>query len=734
MRKLWLGVVVGLVGGLVGCSDEVVNNPYPSEQVAENVFYTAFTQRSPRTLDSATSYSADETPITYSVYEPLYGYHYLERPYKLMPRAAVEVVEPYYLNAQGERLPSDADGEQVAISVYDISLRSDILYQPHPAFARTESGGYHYWPITQAELEGKYAIPDFSQSGTRPLVANDVVYAFKRLASPRVVSPIFSTMAAHVEGMRDYGEQLKEVNQGLPAEQWLDLREYDLSGVQALDEHTLRIRVLGKYPQFKYWLAMTFVAPVPWEADRFYHQPGMAEHGLSFSRWPVGTGPYMLTEYIPNRRHELTRNPNFRGEPYPCEGSEADKAAGLLVDCGKSMPFIDKAIFSIEKESVPLMGKFLQGYYDIPQLERGEYGVAMLVAAEDSPDKALLYQERALQLSSATEASLFYMGFNWLDPIVGKGDTPEQAERNRYLRQAISIAFDWEEFVSIFQNDQAEAAHSPLPPGVVGYEPLPEGMNPTVYENEQGQIRRRSLDEARALLAKAGYPDGRNSETGAPLILYYDSMTGMGASASLDWMRRQLQAIGVQFEVRASDYNRFQEKMSKGSAQLFLWGWVADYPDAENFLFQLYGPQAKVAHGGENAANYENPEYDKLFKAMRYLDDGPEKEAVIRKMVSILQEDAVWMFGYFPKSGGAAHAWVHNLKPSQMVRNTLQYLRIDPERRVVFQQRWNQPYWWPLWMLLIVAGGVAVYLWRQVKKREQQTVRAVPNYSKGDQP
>src|SRR5690606_37140083 len=190
-----------------------------------------------------------------------------------------------------------------------------------------------------------------------------------------------------------------------------------------------------KYPQFKYWLAMTFTAPIPWEADRFYHQPGMAEQNLSLNTWPVGTGPYMLTESIINRRHVLSRNPNYRGEPYPCEGEPGDKEAGLLDDCGKPTPFIDHLVFSLEKESVPLMGKFLQGYYDIPQADRGEYGVAMRVAAGDSADKAALYEEHGLQLRSATEAQQFYLGFNWLDPVVGFGDTPEQQEKNRKLRQ-----------------------------------------------------------------------------------------------------------------------------------------------------------------------------------------------------------------------------------------------------------------------------------------------------------
>jgi len=148
----------------------------------------------------------------------------------------------------------------------------------------------------------------------------------------------------------------------------------------------------------------------------------------------------MLVEFLQNRRHVLARNPHFRGEPYPCEGEAGDEAAGLLADCGQPTPFLDRIVFSIEKEAIPLQGKFLQGYYDIPQVERGEYGVAMLVAAGDSVEKAELYAQRGLKLPTTVETQNWYMGFNWLDPVVGAGDTPEQAERNRKLRQAVSIA------------------------------------------------------------------------------------------------------------------------------------------------------------------------------------------------------------------------------------------------------------------------------------------------------
>lgn len=718
---------------MAGCSRQPVNSPYESGFEHENVLYAAFTQRSPKYLDPASSYSTDETPFTYSIYEPLYGYHYLKRPYSLVPRAAASIDPPVYLDDQGQVLPDDAPGEDVAISVYDIQLKPGILYQPHPAFAMQPDGSYTYWPMAPADLRDKFGMNDFEQTGTRELVADDYVYAFRRLASPRVISPIFGLLGEHVEGMRAYGERLREQDR-IAREQlgdqarteWLDLRQDGFDGVQALDSHTLRIRVLGKYPQFRYWLAMTFTAPIPWEADRFYVQPGMAEQNLSLNTWPVGTGPYMLTESIINRRHVLSRNPNYRGEPYPCEGEPGDEAAGLLKDCGKPTPFIDRIEFSLEKESVPLMGKFLQGYYDIPEVGRGDYGVAMQVAAGDYHEKAQLYADRNIQIRSATAAQQFYFGFNWMDPVVGLGDTPEQQERNRKLRQAISIAFDWEQFVSIFQNDQALVAHGPVPPDVPGYEPLPQGLNPQVYDLVDGHAQRKPLDAARQLLREAGYPNGRDAATGQPLILYFDSAGGTGSSAMLDWMRRQLTSLNIQLEIRATDYNRFQDKMRRGTAQMYMWGWVADYPDAENFLFLLYGPNAKAVNGGENASNYQSDEFDRLFDEMRFLDDGPEKDAVIHQMVDVVQHDAPWMFGYYPMSGGVWHGWVGNAKPTQMVRNTLQYYRIDTDRRAAALREWNRPVWWPLWLLAAVAFAGVGLVWRVARQRDHAVALSGP--------
>jgi len=727
MRAIPIALVT--LAALSGCRDAApINSPYASGAQTENTLYSAFTQRSPKTLDPARSYSSDETPYTYNIYEPLYGYHYLKRPYVLTPRAAAALTLPRYVDARGAALPEDAPGESVAESIYDIPIRSGILYAPHPAFARDANGGYRYFPISADALADKVAIPDFPEVGTRELVADDYVYAIRRLASPRVASPIYALMAEHVVGMAEYGARLRvrdqTLREGLPPGvrdlPWLDLREDAFEGVEALDAHTLRIRVKGRYPQFKYWLAMTFTAPIPWETDRFYAQPGMAARDLSLNTWPAGTGPYMLTEYQQNRRHVLARNPNFRGEPYPCEGEPQDAARGLLADCGAMTPFLDRIVFSIEKEAIPLQGKFLQGYYDVPQVERGEYGVAMRVAAGDSAEKAQLYAERGFHLPTTVETQSWYLGFNWLDPVVGGGDTPEQAQRNRHLRHAISIALDWEEYVAIFENGQAQVAHGPVPPGVPGHQP--DLINRSVYDVLDGKPVRKPWSEAKRLLAQAGYPDGRDAVSGQPLVLYFDAMGGMtGANPTFDWLRRQIGKLGVQLDVRATDYNRFQEKMINGSAQLFMWGWLADYPDAENFLFLLYGPNAKAVHGGENAANYASAEFDALFENMRFLDDGPQKDALIHRMVMVAQRDAPWIFGHFPMSGGAWQQWVGNAKPTQMVRNTLQYLRIDPNLRTRKIAEWNAPIRWPLWALPLLLALAVWPAWRTLQRRQRQT-------------
>jgi ABC-type transport system substrate-binding protein len=693
------------------------NDPYPAADSGKNILYSAFTER-PKHLDPVQSYSEDEITFTGQIYEPPLQYHYLRRPYTLIAATAETVPQPLYLDAQGRPLSSAADVAKIAFTDYVITLKPGIRYQPHPAFARVATGEYAYHALSARQLAGISTLTEFDQRDTRELTADDYVYGLKRLAHPRLHSPIFGLMDDYVVGLGDFAKRLK-LEQEKP---WIDLREHTLEGVEVIDRYRYRIRVRGKYPQFLYWLAMPFFAPMPWEADKFHSQPGMAEKNLTLDWYPIGTGPYMLTENNPNARMVLERNPNFRRESYPCDGEPEDAGEGLLKDCGQSLPFIDKVVFTREKEQIPYWNKFLQGYYDASGISSDAFDQAVQVTAGEitlSDDM----RAQGIVLTTSVATSSMYMGFNWLDPLVG-GVDPKTAASARKLRQAISIAVDQEEFISIFQNGRGVAAQGPIPPGIFGHRESQAGINSSMYDWVDGQPRRKSIAEARRLMAEAGWPNGRDAKTGEPLVINLDTTaTGVGAKARIDWLNKQFAKIDTQLVVRSTDYNRFQEKVRKGAVQLFYFGWNADYPDPENFMFLLHGKQGKVKHSGENAANYENPEYDRLFERMKAMESGAERQKLIDLMTSILRQDAPWIWGFHPKDYTLRHAWLTNRKPSKVGHNTLKYQRVDAALREQRRAEWNRPVVWPVLLLALVLGAAIWPAWQGYRRRETATAR-----------
>ena len=695
-----------LIAFLAGCGG-AWNDPYPATDRGRNILYTAFTDR-PKHLDPVQSYSEDEIAFTAQIYEPPLQYHYLRRPYELMPATATQVPRPRYLDAQGRPLPDDADAARIAFTDYVVEIRPGIRYQPHPAFAEQP-----------ADISAFHTLADFPNRGTRELTAADYVYGIKRLAHPRLHSPILGLMSEYIVGLGELAETLRKSAPAGRRDEWLDLRQYPLAGVEALDAQRYRIRIKGKYPQFLYWLSMPFFAPLPWEADRFHSQPGMAERNLTLDWYPVGTGPYMLTENNPNARMVLERNPNFRGESYPCDGEAEDRAAGLLDDCGRPLPFIDKVVFTREKEQIPYWNKFLQGYYDASGIASDSFDQAVQVGSGGEVSLTPAMREQGITLSTSVATSTFYMGFNMLDPLVGgSGDAAKK------LRQAIAIAIDQEEFISIFMNGRGVPAMSPIPPGIFGYREGRAGINPVVYDWVDGTPRRKDVATAKRLLAEAGWPNGRHVRTGEPLVVNLDTTaTGVGAKARIDWLNKQFRKIDIQLVVRSTDYNRFQEKIRKGAVQLFYFGWNADYPDPENFLFLLYGPQAKGKHDGQNAANYVNPEYDRLFEAMQAMENGPERQALIDRMLAILHEDTPWVWGFHPKDYSLRHAWLKNRKPSKVGNNTLKYQRIDTVRRQEMRDHWNRPVLWPLALLGGGLAALALPAWLSHRRRERRAAR-----------
>jgi len=725
---------------LAACDGGLWNNPYPAADKGQSVFYSAFTER-PKHLDPAQAYSENEYEFIAQIYQPPLQYHYLKRPYTLIPQASSNLPKVSYLDKNNHPLPDDVSADKVAFSVYEIHLREGLKYQPHPAFARDAQGKPEYLSLTKQDLNGIYGLNDFPHSGSREVHAADYVYQIKRLAHPNLHSPIFGLMEDYIVGLKDYAGTLQQAQKAHP-DAFLNLHDYTLEGAQVVDEHTYRIKVYGKYPQFAYWLAMPFFAPIPVEAERFYAQAGMRERNLTLDWWPVGSGPYYLSENNPNQRMVLTKNPNFSGEFYPSEGNPGDREAGLLQDAGKPLPLIDKVVFSLEKETIPYWSKFLQGYYDASGISSESFDQAVQVNVTGEANVTDEMEGQGITLSTSVATSTFYLGFNWLDPILGgacesskaapasqtlnegrtgkPGSATCNPERSRKLRQAISIAVDWEEYISIFANGRGIAAQSPIPPGIFGYREGEAGINHYVYDWVNGAPKRKPIEAAKKLLAEAGYPNGLDEKTKQPLVINLDTTSsGVGEKSRLDWLRKQFDKLNLQLVLRSTDYNRFQDKVQKGDTQMFYYGWNADYPDPENFLFLLNGAQAKVSKGGENASNYNNPEYDRLFEQMKNMPNNTARQKIIDDMLEILRRDAPWMWGENPKDYVLHHSWLHNSKPNKMATNSLKYLRIDAAKRDELRKKWNQPLLWPLGLVGLALAAFCGWLWHALRMREE---------------
>lgn len=664
LRAAVAGALVALALG--GCT----NDPYPSADALERILYQPFDDP-PKTLDPQVAYSVVDHMVIGYVYDTLLGYHYLKRPFTLIPGMAEQVPEARKLE----------DG-RVA---YRFRLRPDLLFHEDACFSR--SGG----------------------ARTRAVSAADVAFSLARVGDPAVGSPVLETLGK-ISGLVEFGKRLE------------DRRKEDLSFAKLRIDHQYReagpidgVRVLGDleleivlddaYPQILYWFAMPFTAPVPWEAVAAYTGQEGTE---SFAEHPVGSGPFVLARYDKRSRIVLRKNEAWYGvthpewkapaATYPSEGAPGDAEAGLLDPAyvGRPLPFLSRIEFRREKEPIPTFTKFMQGYYDASSVIKESFD-RVIQKGDLSPDMRSL----GIALARSVEPSISYLGFNMDDPVVGaKG-----VERSRKLRQAMSLVVDSREFLRLFANGRGIPAQTPIPPGIFGYD--------AAYENP---FRQPDVRRAAALLVEAGYPEGIDPATGRPLRLSFDAGdTGAAALLQFQFYTGAWRRLGLDVEVAATSYNQFQDKVRRGAYQIFTWGWVADYPDPENFLFLLWTPMGRINGGGPNTANYSNPRYDELFVRMKAMTDTPERMQVIEQMREILQQDRPWIENYYPERYALYHGWVRNEKPAGLSLPTAKYLDIDAAERALRRAEWNAAVTWPAWALLallviVVAPGVFTFL------------------------
>jgi ABC-type transport system substrate-binding protein len=260
----------------------------------------------------------------------------------------------------------------------------------------------------------------------------------------------------------------------------------------------------------------------------------------------------------------------------------------------------------------------------------------------------------------------------------------------------MSLVIDIKEYLRIFNNGRGVPAQSVVPPGIYGYD--------SDYKNPFRQV---DLGRARELMDEAGYPNGIDPETGEALRLTFDSPnTSTGGLQMIQFYAQAWKKLGIDLKIDRTNYNQFQEKIRNGAHQIFEAGWVADYPDPENFLFLLWSEMAAQPHGGPNSVNFSDPRFDELYVSMKARLNGPERMAEIQEMTSILEEERAWIELYHREDYALYHEWVKNVKPMGLSLPTYQYRDVDTEMRAARRLEWNEPIIWPAWILGLAAVAV----------------------------
>lgn len=621
-------LLLASVLSLAGCS----NNPYP-DPGDKKVYYGVETSGGLKGLDPAQA--GDTTSGTWcgQLYDALYEYHYLKRPYELQPALADGM----------PRISEDG-------LVWTIGMKKGVTFHDNECF--TETGG-----------EGREA------------TVHDVIYSFKRTADPANKPRWWWMLSGRIVGLDAFHDvAVSRMAQDTPVDY-----SADVEGLKALDDYTLQVTLTEPWPQFRYVLAMSFLAAVPHEAVEYYKE--------DFVNNPVGTGPFMLKEWSKRWRIILERNPDYRDDFFPTEGEEGDAEKGLLDAAGERLPFVDRVYITMVAESQPAWLYFVQGYRETSGISKDNYEQVI------TPDRELSeeFREKGVELRTLVEQGTFFTGFNMHDPVVG-GDS----ERARKLRQAMSLAYDTDWRIRTFDNDRAINAQTVIPPGLFGYD--------EDYVNPYKQF---NVDKAKQLMTEAGYPGGINPETGKKLQLDFDFPSASPAAEQyLKAFRDDMAAIGIEVTTYKNTWPEFQRKMHEGRVQVFGGsGWVMDYPDPENFLQLFYGPNKTP---GSNSTNYENPEYDRLYEKMKSMPDSPERLDIIHEMRAILTEDCPAIWGTHRISFGLKHQWVRNSKPHDITGGYLKYIDLDVELRTKLRREWNKPNYTPVVGALAVVLGLAV--------------------------
>jgi len=552
-------VVLLVMAILIGCEQPPVTDAGTPAKIYRHAMDGA-----PGSLDPAQAASIYANFIVVNLYDTLYRYKYLARPYQLQPNLA---------NAMPE---VSEDGLRMTIRI-----KKGVYFIDDPAF----EGGVG-----------------------REVKAGDFVYSIKRHFDPGTRAQGAWLWQNRIEGLDLWKTEGSDYDK-------------EVSGLRALDDHTVEITLTQPFPQFVHTLTQGYAGIVAREAVEKYGQM-LASH-------PVGSGPFQLASRD-SARAVLIKNPTFRQEPFDLVSEGFDparhKIPGIHKLLDKSPPFVDQLVIEFITEDAARWNAFSAGELHFIKVPVSQFDS---VLSQRTPIALSPQYDGLYHFEAIPEAGFIYTNFNMADERIGYHPDPQRNSRNQALRCAMVKAFDWKKRNEIFFYDIGQVFPGIIPPSAPEFD----------ADAGTGYIQR-DLQGARQLLQENGW-----DEETLPTLEYGFPNSVTDRQIFEQFRNFMMEAGYPASKIRPlifATYGDYQRAYSHGKVALIYSSWTMDYPDVENLMALYYGPNAAP---GSNSSSYNNPAYNHLYEISASMNESHERTQNYRKMNQLLMDDCVSISG-----------------------------------------------------------------------------------------
>jgi ABC-type transport system substrate-binding protein len=566
-------------------------------------------------------------------------------------RTAIKSAESK-LDPQAE---SDEASGSINESIFDSLLQYDYLARPAKLRPRTavalpeiNAAGTVYLLRVKP---GIYFTPDPAFKGKRrELTAEDYVYSLKRLMDPVVKSQWLFLVEGKIKGADAVMADARAANR----------YDYDrpIEGLRALDRYTLRIELVNTDFGFANVLALQATSAVAREVVELY--------GEDIAAHPVGTGPFLIRSWTRGSKLVLEANPDYREEIFEGDAGDNPRAHEIAARLrGQRIPIVGRVEIYVIDEDQPRWLAFLNGEHDYIRPVPEDFAQIALPAGQVAPN----LKKKGITATPDEIAYTTYTTFNMQPEVDGRrndvgGYTPDRIA----LRRAIAMAYRIDDQIALLDKHQSTRAYSPLPPGVAGYDPA--FVSPTLEYNPA---------RAKALLDMFGFIDRdgdgyRENPDGTPLVFDHAWYPRQRERQRNQLWKSSMDDIGIRVTFdKVEKLPELRKQARVGKVQSFSYGWIADYPDGENFLQLMW----KGSIGQANYAMFDLPEYNALYEKAKRLPDGPERNALYEKMVKLICVYVPWLVETYKQETILMQPWLLNYRKHPFMHEPWRYLDID---------------------------------------------------------